>query len=55
MKLHVLALPIFMSASMSSNAADWFSCEYDLDRARKAARDASYAAAELANIENELQ
>ena len=48
-----LPLWVFLSAS-SSYAADWSSCEYELDRAKKAARDSADIASDLESLESEL-
>ena len=48
-----LPLWVFLSSS-SSYAADWSSCEYELDRAKKAARDSADIASDLESLESEL-
>jgi len=46
---------LILSAHPSPPIQDWSSCEYDLDRVRRAARDASYTAADVHSKASELE
>ena len=51
----LVVLVSFMPASSSPPSRDWSSCEYELDRVQRAARDASYAASDVQSKADELE